>query len=1079
MPEFELPRELAITDRPGQAAQNLFVGNLPGAWKSIFQPKELTLVERDQLLKKWGLNDGPYARVFKTITNPVLLIALAMSHIFPIAAGANIFKLSKRVQSLGAKFPVLRSIASMQTLFQGVKRSGSNVDFVDEFGAIIKDMNDFRNKYGSAYAESLAAFQKATGKLPSLREQIQVSAWLDGLHKPLRGFGGKNGKIRIGSGETVATLDAIGTLMPNLEGHMGRPLLDLAKGFRRTMDDQWKEVFSDVKGRKRLLEAIKRQRLAGMADETSEAMEAFLRDPKKIPDYFPRRILQSDEDFRRITALLTESASQKKFAKSAGKKIQQWATPETYKRKFQMLPDIADLEMVKDLVDPDQLAKLDTLIKAKMIHGARIAGVRGSTIAKMQETPLKELEEKYVTMFQPAEAEKLAFVFQEVKPRQYSLKLMPVVAQYNHTLAGTNAWTIKGGGEKVSQMITDLKFRGKTDAVARYQADIMENTYVPIAMGRGTFRQSLKAQMYAQASQQVAVFAETSPFVKKVLGATLHKQVVAGLHSSKGAFNFMNLNRKVAGYFYLSTLGLNPGSALKNTLQLILTTGPVIGYRTTAAGLSEAYRKSHKYFAQRLGPRKLTHEQALRVAYPEFAETGLVASPITEEVIQSSLQNAYGIAALPTKAVSTGDKIQRAMMAMFTASETTVRLATFEAGMIHARRAKMPIEAAIEFSRKLVEKTQFLTGPQNTPFFLLDKSPVVRQLTQFPLRMLEFATTTAMSLGSGAINPRTGKEMNLLGINPGTFARMIAGSILTMELGDAMNLSLGDALIGGAVPTFNASSKVLAPIPVVPPFFQILGAAGIGIGGGDYTELLRATPLLIPGGVAISRAMGLVPPGVPGADLGKAAARTFRRTYADYDAPAPDGRIAVYSGRGTLKGYYRPWELVKYGMGVKGGDIQKEQELLNTLVTQRDNIREEKAAYMEARFRNDAAGASRIKENFVQRFGFDLPVTQKDMEAMQVRRQVTRLEQVIRTLPPGRAREQMVQMIAATLGSQGAALIGIDPELLGANSKVRQASRTANIGSPRFNARKLSPFNEVNPQTIGRQKGINQQQPPF
>ncbi len=590
----------------------------------------------------------------------------------------------------------------------------------------------------------------------------------------------------------------------------------------------------------------------------------------------------------------------------------------------------------------------------------------------------------------------------------------------------------------------------------------------------------MRAQLWSQGTQQLALKLEHSPGFRKILGDKATNSLIAGMKASKGAFSIHNLERKAAGYFYLSTLGLNPGSALKNTLQLVLTTGPVLGYRTTAAGLGEAMRKSHKYFALRLGPRKIGHENALRKAYPEFAETGLIASPITEEAVQNSLVNAYEIAARPAGATKIADKVQRAMMSMFTASETTVRLATFEAGMIHARRAKMPAEAAIEFSRRIVEKTQFLTGPQNTPFFLLDRGPLTRQLAQFPFRMLEFVTTTALTMGSGAINPRTGKEMNWLGFNPGTFARMVAGSVLALELGDAMNWNTGDALVGGALPTFQPAGKILAPLPVVPPFWQIAGSLAAGLGSGDYTELMRSTPLMVPGGTSLFRTMGLLPPEVPGSGLGQVMSKAFQRTYADYSQPAPDGRIAVFSGKGTLKGYYRPWELVKYGMGVKGGDIEKEQILLQTMVKNRDQIREARKSYMDARFRNNAREANQISEDFAKRFGFVLPVTAKDMKATQLRRQMTRLEQVASTMPPGPARDNMVQLIAATLGATGEQVLGIDPQLLGQKSAVRQAARTANIGATRFNAQTdLSPFDQVNPSKIGRQPGANQQQAPF
>lgn len=1073
-----MARSLGITDRPGQVVQQAFSGDLPAVWRAAFQPKELTPVERDQLLRKWGLDQGPYARVFKTLTNPLLIASLALCHKFPIPAGDNIFKLSKSMQGFAAKYPILRQLASMQGLFQGMKRTGSKADFVDEFGGIIKDVQDFRSKHGALFADHLEVFRRRVGHLPTLSDQRMIAAWLDGLHKPLRGFQGKSGKIRLGSGETTAVVDAVGTLMPGLEQRMGGASLQLAKGFRQTLDDQWREVFSDVKGRKRILEAMSRQKAAGFGDDISEAMTKFLKDPKKIPDYFPRRVIQSEEDFRKLISVLTESASAKKFAKSGVRKIGAWASPEVYKRKFQMLPSFQDLDAMGDLVDTGARSRLDILMKSRLIDKARVEGVRGSTLAMMKRLPLRELEETYPKLFQPAEAQKIATLLAEHRPREYSLKLMPVISQYNHTLAGTYAWTVKGGGEKTTQMLDELKFRGKADAVSRYQAEILENTYIPVAMGRGTFRNALRAQMWSQANQTLAVKLESSPGLRRILGDSTTDSLVAGMKSSRGAFSILNLERKAAGYFYLSTLGLNPSSALKNTLQLVLTTGPVIGYRTAAQGLGEAMRKSHKYFALRLGPRKFGHDVALRKAYPEFAKTGLVASPLTEEAIENTLINAHEIAALPSGVVKVADKVKRAMMAMFTASETTVRVATFEAGMIHARRAKMPVEAAIEFSRRLVEKTQFLTGPQNTPFFLVDRSPLVRQLAQFPLRMLEFAIVTAMSLGSGAINPRTGKEMNFLGANPGTFARMIAGSIIAMELGEAMNWNVGDALIGGALPTFQPAGKVLAPIPIVPPFFQILGAGAMGLGSGDFSELARSTPLLIPGGTAMFRAMGLIP-GVPG-DAGRIAARTFERTYADYGQPAPDGRIALFSGKGTLKGYYRPWEIVKYGLGVKGGDIEKESLLLETLVKNRDQIREARQTYMDARFRNNAQEANQTLEGFKQRFGFDLPVTEKDMKAMQLRRQMTRLEQVVRTMPPGPARDQIVQLIAATLGTQGQQVLGIDPNLLGQPSKVRQAARTANIGSPRFNAsQNLGPLDTINPSKIGKTRGVNQQQPPF
>lgn len=1076
MPEPGAYREIGVLQRPGQAAQALMTGELPGAWRAMFQPGDMTPDERDAFLKKLHLDEGPFARVFRTLTNPLLIITLALSHKFPVPTAENVFKLSKRVGSLTSRFPVLGRLTSMQALYRGTP-------VPDDLGRIVRDVNDFRSEFGGKYGVALERFRQASGRYPNARDGVMVSAWLDGLHKGVRGFAGKAGQIRVGSGETTRVLPGVKALFPGLEQKMGGPLLQLARDTRGVLEEQWTKAFGTIEGRKRILQAIQRQRAAGFTDETFDAVEAFIKDPRKIKDYLPRRIIQTEEDFRKMMALMTDSASVKRYAKSASKKAQSWATPETYKRRYVMTPDTTDLELVKDLVDQTELAKLDAIAKARVIHKARVAGLGSSAVRRLESLPWVQLKEQYPRVLQRSEAELVAGAMADAAPRQYSLKLMPVLSSYTHTLAGTYGWTVRGGGERMLGHLDTLRAAGKAGNVyAKARADMLENTTIPIAMGRGTFRQALKAQAWDQSMLQLSAWMD-NPKIKGLLGTGLSKRLKEGMQASHGSFSFMNLQRKAAGYFYLSTLGLNPGSALKNTLQLVLTTGPAIGYRTTAAGLERAMRRSHKYFAMRLGGQKLGHDAALRAAYPEFAKAGLVAAPITDLAVTNSLRNAYELAALPTAGLAkTGEKIQRAMMSMFTASETTVRLATFEAGMLHASRSKMPVDAAVEFSRKLVEHTQFLTGPQNTPHFLVDKGPLVRQLAQFPFRMLEFATSTALTLGSGGIDPRTGKPANILGYNPGTFARMIAGSIIAMELGDSLGVNAGDALLGGALPTFTPLGKVGAPLPVVPPFFQLTGALAAGVPTGDFSEFMRSTPLLVPGGVEMFRVMGMLPPGVPGAQMGVEAAKMFDRPYADYNSPAPDGRIPVFSGKGTLKGYYRPWELVRHGMGIRGGDMDAEQGLMRTLVKNRDQIRESRVQYLDARLRNDAGDAEDIARDFEQRFGFELPVSEQDVEALQVRRRVTRLEQVVRTMPPGPARDQMIQLIATTLGASGEALLGIDPMLLGQPSREREAARGRALGlraHPAFSATQLGPTETVNPQTLGRQPGVSTFQPPY
>jgi hypothetical protein len=1071
-----LARPVSGIERPGVATQALLTGDIDVAWRAMLTPQALTPHERTEMGKKLGIDGGPFAQVFQGLTNPLLIVSLLLSHKFPVPAGDAVFKLSQKVGGLTARFPVLGRLASMQSLFRGTKAP-------DTISEIAFNVHDFRSRFGGSFGEALRKYQQTGGRLPNLKEQILVSAWLDGLHKHTRGFAGKNGVVRVGSGETTMSLPGVSALFPNLESKMGAPLLTLAKDMRGVLNKMWGEVFENLDNRKAILKAIRRQRSAGFSDDVTDVMESFLTNPKRIADYFPRRVLQSEEDFRRLIQLMTASGSSKRFAKAAANKATAWASPEVMKRQYAMVPAAEELALVQDFVDPKEVTKLQEIVKARVLHAARISGVRGGTIQKLNSIPLDDLSQNYVKYLPKGEAELMAAAFADHGPRQYSLKLMPVLSSYTHTLAGTYGWTVKGGGEKMMTVLEEARSAaGAGNPYAKARVEMLENTYIPVAMGRGTFRQALRAQMWDHSMLELGAWVGR-PSVRKLLGDGLTDTIQGHLRSSKGAFSFMQLQRKASAYFYLSTLGMNPGSALKNMLQLVLTLGPVIGFRTASLGLQEAMRKSHKYFALRFGPRKMGHDAALRLTYPDFAKAGLVAAPITDEVVENTLQNAYNIAALPTAATKTADKVSRGMMSLFTASETALRLSSFEAGMLHARRAKMGIDESIQFSRKLVEQTQFLTGPQNTPHFMLGLPPLYRQFLQFPLRMLEFATSTAFTLGSGAIDPKTGKPMNVLGFNPGTFARMMAGSIIAMELGDVMGVDIRGSLVTSAVPTFQPPGELFAPLPIVPPFFQVAGALGVGVTTGDWKEALHSTPLLIPGGIQAFKIAGLLPPGMPGSEVGQTLSKAFERTYADYKQPAPDGRIAVFSGQGTFRGYYAPWDLIKQGLGIRGGDLDKEQQLLALVTKNRDAIAQSKRDYLDARHRNAAREANAVATQFKQQFGFSLPVTEADMQAMQTRRHITRLEQLIRTTPPGEARERLVQVVQATLGASAEAMMGVDPSLLGQPRPVAEKSRfgtgkVAGSSLPRFHAQTdLSPMDIVNPRTIGRQPGVNQLQP--
>jgi hypothetical protein len=1040
----------------------------------MFTPGTLSIKQRDAFLKEHGLDKGPYSHVFRLLTNPALIITLALSYKFPVVKAGEMFKVERGVSAMVKRFPIIGRLASMQGIYRG-----TNVP--RDYGQVVRDIMDFRSRHTGKMSTLLRQFRASAGHLPTHREQLMVSAWLDGLHRPLRGWEGTNGVITLGKGASRVELPAVGILMPNLEAQMSPQLRQFATGMRGVMDEMWGESFGSLKNRKAIMETMARLRKSGQLDDMSETWSGYLANPRKIEHYYPHRLIRTEADFQSMMKAMTDQSSGRAFTYQAGRKAERWLGPESYARHHAMMPSLAELDVLAKhrLVNTAELNKLKEVSKFKVLSRARAEGnLTERSLKKLEGATFDQITERYPASMSKEEGLAFGGVLADATPKQYSLRLMPTLSNYTQTMGSTYGWTIKGGGVKLMDHLRDLKVVGKTGRMgapyAKMRAEMLENTYIPLALGRGTFKNALRAQSWEQNMYQLAEWVKT-PKVRGVLGERLSQTMHEQLSNARGAFSYVNVSQKAAGYFYLSTLGMNPASALKNTLQLVLTTGPTLGPVTTARGLSEAMRKSHKYFAARMGAKKMSHDDAIRFAYPAFGKSGVASAPMTDEAIENTLKNITNIQSLaPGGLKGLNKKISAAMMSLFTASETTVRLATWEAALIHAKRSKMPAEMVHQFAARIVEETQFLTGPQNTPYFLLGRNPMVRQLAQFPLRFLEFATHTAFNLGSQATNPLTGKAMNVLGKNPGTFARMVAGSIVALELGRYLGVDAGDALVGGALPTFQERSEgPFGGFPIVPPAIGIVGSLLQGATTGDFSSMMRSTPLLIPGGTGVMRAAGLLPPGV-GGDAGVRAAKLLGRSYADYRQPAPDGRIAVYTRQGTLKGFYTQWEILLMGLGVKAGDKVREEELMTMLVKGRDEIRETRKDYMDARLRNAASEANSISERFQVQFGFPLPVTEQDIEAMQTRRRVSRLEQLVRTLPPGEARDQYVRLIAATLGASGPALLGIDPALLGEPKPLRERARLGGpvptqTGGTGRQPYRTGPFDTVDPQTVGRQ----------
>ena len=1032
-----VPDRLLDSGRIG--LENLLAGDVSGAIKGVAAPASLTPQERNRLAKQLGIAGSPYEGLFEAVTNPWLWASVILSMKFPVSSAKNMFRVKD--QLAGYMRPLNNTLSKIRSIHSNF--SGTHVP--DDYTAIARDVMDFKSKFGGKLGTILDEFEKTTGSLPSRKQQIMMSMWLDGLHDASTA-----GAFRSKKGRDFLKIDGkqykeIRQFAPDLEQHMGPALLKLARETDTVLKEVWDDVYGSLDNQKKIMRALSRMEKSGIDDDRVQEMLSTLQMGKRIEKYFPRRRLLTSDDFnemlKSITSVSPQTAGQRAIEKAISK-----VGPEGRKRMYSMAPSLDDLAEVEDVLAPGVLQQAKEIQKARILHSLRGAAKAKAfgrdTIRQMESMSLDEILSFNRSTLGATEAETFSRVM-AVKNRQYSLKAMPVLSNYLHTQAATWGWTVRDGGEKMWRHVDELRRVSENSAGAKQRLDMLQNTYIPIALGRGTFKTALRAQAWNESMLRLADSLDT-PTIRNVLGADLHKWMTTNLAQSRGAFSLLNLNRKVSSYFYLSTLGGNVGSALNNMLQLVLTTGPTLGFRTTAQGASEAMRKAHKYFSLRFGSHALSHDEALRAAYKEFSEAGLAGSPMTDEAFQGALQEAFGVASLKGP-VKTGERISRALMKVFSSSEVAVRLTTFEAGMIHATKGGLKGAEAIDFARKATEATQFLTGPANKPFALLEANPLVGQLMNFPLKLLEFATGTATRLGvaekAGIGIPGTkivvGKNYNL-----GTLARAVSATIIGKELGDYVGLDISDALLSGALPHAQGTERPFGIIPLVPPFYQLLGDAALSVVKGDSKYIRRDIPLLLPGGVQLTRIAGM-----SGTQVGQSFNAFIGRNYVDPQNPTPDGRLPLYTGDGQLKGYFTPLQITLMGMGLRPSDLSNEEQLVRTLVAQREDIVGQKRAYLEARFKNQATDAANIAGSFRRQYGFELPIREQDWNYYVTKRRITRVEQVLATMPVGPARDEMVQLVMTSLGAESRNLLGVEPTLLmgqpSTQAKTQSRARTS------------------------------------
>lgn len=1012
----------------------LALGNPTEAGTALLSPESLSPAHSQTLAdkirgkiapgqKEGGLLDA----VLETATDPFFLLSVLTSVRFPVPKAIKValkdgkvvpenwFAVSKQFNSAGKDAPLRAGWQrlSPEGLFPGTKAYDTMLDIVAaRFG--------FMEPVLKGTEAAISKYERAVGRKFDQDDSTLLTLAMQGLHQ----------KLPVGFKTWFEEKGVTGSLLHSLpsDPHFNT----LVKDVKKVYTDAYKMMVSDPMARKQLAKALNAhadrewkmglEEIMGTPGRSEDDLQKYLNTrPQQyteetvlpfLEDFFPhylekdlgvkRGLFQSEIAARTLQGLsATETALREA---QIMRNITQKVSTSTRQRQQRMLPSVAALERprVQQYLKP------------------------GATQA---------IREKVLSKVDP---------YAQGSVYEYSTNIWDVTSSYAHENASTYAWTAKGYGDRMLEITQDYRSRGDD---LRYR--ILMDKYVPMLLGQMTPEQAKRTEAWANTVIGVANWLH-GPVATKVLPERVRKNMYTWLTMDDGRAAYFATNKTFTNYLYLSTLGLNPVAAAQNLMQTITTALPM--GLPVMEGYKSVMKKGYQYVGLRT--KGMDHDAAFRQSFPEYHEAGIPLDPEVTQTFSRRLNQWYtgpGSTALEKMGQGWGT-VKDKMMAAFTGSELVNRLATFEAALVKGRkdlgesmretgRFLSPAEqktAVFEFARQATASTQMISGPHNTPYWLVDKPKLVSQLMTYPSRVFEYMSNTAWRVGSGqkAIGEGWGP---LSGTNPGTFSRAyMYGSIAKTFASGLFGIDLSDAMLDGAMP-FPRAQGPFAPLPFVPPAVGLVGAPLVDVAKGDteFTESRKMLPLLVPGGVGLSKVIGTIPGG-------QAAAQAIGRRYVDYSLTTPDGRHPQYTSEGNLIGYLTPTQIVIQGLGLgRYTDIQLEQQAYASLLRNREKLRAWKRDYRVAILNGDFGKAQAVDSQFQVEFpGVSLKemMTKQEFEAEKLRREIPRLEKILDTLPPD-VRPMYAQAVQTAMLSLGPEFLNMPQGGLTSGATLKSRNR--------------------------------------
>jgi len=478
------------------------------------------------------------------------------------------------------------------------------------------------------------------------------------------------------------------------------------------------------------------------------------------------------------------------------------------------------------------------------------------------------------------------------------------------------------------------------------------------------------------------------------------------------------LTRGLAKFLYVTHLGLNFASAGLNMMQPLLLATTWLGADSVLKAYGTAFKEMWGYAQERvsmgLGPISDAAKRTLIQKHFKYAnhagEDLLGITPDTFEALEGITFGARRPYQLPGK-ISVAAEYS---MKLFEKAEWLNRTVTAHA--VENAYAKMGRQTVgnpffAKDVRETVAEAQFGSSRMNTPFAFQTTdpeltsfgrvlaNPLMRQFLGFPARMAVAVTSTTRQMG--------GREGVLPLVND--FLRGMAVSAVAYEVGKNVlgsDLSRGLYASGAAGPLRGSLGQEDAPIPI-PPVIDIPWKLAQGIATQDMELLERTIPRVIPGGIALSRALGMAP------RVGLPDPWNLQRQYVDWGSQDEEGNVPVYEGTGQLIGYQDPVDLVLRAAGADLGSFNTAADRDRYLVKQAEEVRGYRRKAINQLIGGNLKGYKDTLDEFQSRFKLPLTISKSQLDSAMRVREESRDERVIEGQLPVAAREHYRQMVGA------------------------------------------------------------------